>query len=94
MTDSDKQTSWSGFIFQDAFDILAENSEFRENEGSCVTFMRASAVLKSLPFPIISMKDTEGIPCLGDKVKCIIEVREKWNVLHLQIGEGKTEETT
>lgn len=56
--------------------------------------MRASAVLKSLPFPIISMKDMEGIPCLGDKVKCIIEVREKWNVLHLQIGEGKTEETT
>lgn len=56
--------------------------------------MRASAVLKSLPFPIVSMKDTEGIPCLGDKVKCIIEVREKRNVLPLQTGEGKTEETT
>ncbi|KAK7805768.1 hypothetical protein U0070_024059 [Myodes glareolus] len=60
-------------VFTDAFDILAENSEFRENEGSCAAFMRASAVLKSLPFPIISMKDTEGIPCLGDKMKCIIE---------------------
>ncbi|EGV99261.1 DNA nucleotidylexotransferase [Cricetulus griseus] len=57
----------------DAFDILAENYEFRENEGSCVAFMRAAAVLRSLPFPIISVKDTEGIPCLGDKVKCIIE---------------------
>ncbi|KAL6083459.1 hypothetical protein STEG23_033291 [Scotinomys teguina] len=57
----------------DAFDILAENYEFRENEGCCVVFMRAAAVLKSLPFPIITMKDTEGIPCLGDKVKCIIE---------------------
>ncbi|CAO2585462.1 DNA nucleotidylexotransferase [Lemmus lemmus] len=59
-------------VFTDAFDILAENYEFRENEG-CVAFMRASAVLKSLPFPIISIKDTEGIPCLGDKVKCVIE---------------------
>ncbi|KAH0504582.1 DNA nucleotidylexotransferase [Microtus ochrogaster] len=57
----------------DAFDILAENYEFRENEGCYVALMRASAVLKSLPFPIVSMKDTEGIPCLGDKVKCIIE---------------------
>uniref|UniRef100_A0A0D9R168 DNA nucleotidylexotransferase n=1 Tax=Chlorocebus sabaeus TaxID=60711 RepID=A0A0D9R168_CHLSB len=60
-------------IFTDAFDILAENCEFRENEDSCVTFMRAASVLKSLPFTIISMKDTEGIPCLGSKVKCIIE---------------------
>ncbi|XP_007938195.2 DNA nucleotidylexotransferase [Orycteropus afer afer] len=60
-------------IFTDAFEILAENCEFRENEGSYVTFMRAASVLKSLPFTIISMKDTEGIPCLGDKIKCIIE---------------------
>nr|XP_042141446.1 DNA nucleotidylexotransferase [Peromyscus maniculatus bairdii] len=60
-------------VFTDAFDILAENYEFRENEGCYVAFMRAAAVLKSLPFPIITMKDTEGIPCLGDKVKCIIE---------------------
>uniref|UniRef100_A0A8C5LFF5 DNA nucleotidylexotransferase n=1 Tax=Jaculus jaculus TaxID=51337 RepID=A0A8C5LFF5_JACJA len=57
----------------DAFDILAENCEFRENEASCVEFMRAASVLKSLPFPIISVKDTEGIPWLGGKVKCVIE---------------------
>ncbi|XP_032985977.1 DNA nucleotidylexotransferase isoform X2 [Rhinolophus ferrumequinum] len=60
-------------IFTDAFEVLAENYEFRENEGCCLAFMRAASVLKSLPFTIISMKDTEGIPCLGDKVKCIIE---------------------
>ncbi|XDB65032.1 hypothetical protein ABFV05_018648 [Capra hircus] len=60
-------------VFTDAFEILAENSEFKENEVSYVTFMRAASVLKSLPFTIISMRDTEGIPCLGDKVKCIIE---------------------
>ncbi|XP_060245350.1 DNA nucleotidylexotransferase isoform X2 [Meriones unguiculatus] len=60
-------------VFTDAFEILAENYEFRENEGSCLTFMRAASVLKSLPFPITSMRDTEGIPCLGEKVKCVIE---------------------
>ncbi|KAK2501400.1 hypothetical protein MC885_014278 [Smutsia gigantea] len=60
-------------IFTDAFEILAENYEFRENEGSCLAFMRAASVLKSLPFTIISMKDTEGIPCLEDKVKYVIE---------------------
>ncbi|XP_055447635.1 DNA nucleotidylexotransferase isoform X1 [Psammomys obesus] len=60
-------------VFTDAFEILAENYEFRENEGSCLAFMRAASVLKSLPFPVTSMRDTEGIPCLGDKVKCVIE---------------------
>ncbi|XP_049712035.1 DNA nucleotidylexotransferase isoform X1 [Elephas maximus indicus] len=60
-------------IFTDAFEILAENCEFRENEGSYVVFMRAASVLKSLPFTIISMKDTQGIPCLEDKAKCVIE---------------------
>nr|XP_012295042.1 DNA nucleotidylexotransferase isoform X1 [Aotus nancymaae] len=70
-----RRTTLNNFnqIFTDAFDILAENCEFRENEDSCLTFMRAASVLKSLPFTIISMKDTEGIPCLGSKVKGIIE---------------------
>lgn len=76
----------SGFILQDAFDILAENCEFRENEVSCVIFMRAASVLKSLPFTIVSMKDTEGIPCLGDKVKSIIEVRVGCDLSCLLIG--------
>ena len=48
--------------------------------------MRAASVLKSLPFTIISMKDTEGIPCLGDKVKCIIEVRVKGDSFQLLTG--------
>ncbi|XP_007117960.2 DNA nucleotidylexotransferase [Physeter macrocephalus] len=60
-------------IFTDAFEVLAENYEFKENEICCLEFMRAASVLKSLPFTIISMKDTEGIPCLGNKVKCVIE---------------------
>ncbi|XP_062959328.1 DNA nucleotidylexotransferase [Cynocephalus volans] len=60
-------------MFTDAFEILAENYEFRENEDSYLAFKRAASVLKSLPFTIISMRDTEGIPCLGDNVKCVIE---------------------
>ncbi|XP_065750390.1 DNA nucleotidylexotransferase [Phocoena phocoena] len=60
-------------IFTDAFEVLAENYEFKENEVSCLEFTRAASVLKSLPFTIISMRDTEGIPCLGDRVKCVIE---------------------
>ena len=65
---------------------MAENSEFKENEVSYVTFMRAASVLKSLPFTIISMKDTQGIPCLGDKVKCVIEVRVKGDSFQLLLG--------
>ncbi|KAM4034385.1 DNA nucleotidylexotransferase [Anomaloglossus baeobatrachus] len=60
-------------IFTDAFDILAENYEFWENKGSRVKFMRASAILKSLQSPIISIKDLEGLPLLGDEMKYIIE---------------------
>ncbi|XP_029788170.1 DNA nucleotidylexotransferase [Suricata suricatta] len=70
-----RRTTLNNFnhIFTDAFEVLAENYEFRENEVYCLAFMRAASVLKSLPFTIISMKDTEGIPCLEDKVKCVIE---------------------
>ncbi|ELW49303.1 DNA nucleotidylexotransferase [Tupaia chinensis] len=60
-------------VFTDAFETLAENYEFRENEDSSVIFLRAASVLRSLPFTITSMRDTEGLPCLGDKVKCVIE---------------------
>ncbi|XP_014641089.1 PREDICTED: DNA nucleotidylexotransferase isoform X1 [Ceratotherium simum simum] len=60
-------------VFTDAFEVLAENYEFRENESFYLAFMRAASVLKSLPFTIISMKDIEGIPCLEDKARCVIE---------------------
>ncbi|XP_059585982.1 DNA nucleotidylexotransferase isoform X7 [Alligator mississippiensis] len=57
----------------DAFEILAENCEFRENKLGCLEFLRAVSVLKFLPFPIVKMKNIEGLPCMGDKVKCVIE---------------------
>uniref|UniRef100_F6VL88 DNA nucleotidylexotransferase n=1 Tax=Ornithorhynchus anatinus TaxID=9258 RepID=F6VL88_ORNAN len=59
--------------FTDAFEILAKDFEFRENEGICLAFMRAISVLKCLPFTIVRMKDIEGVPWLGDQVKSIIE---------------------
>ncbi|XP_054839580.1 DNA nucleotidylexotransferase [Eublepharis macularius] len=57
----------------DAFEILAENYEFRENEGPCLAFRRAASVLKSLPFTIVKAKDIEGLPWMGEQVKEVIE---------------------
>nr|DBA15102.1 TPA: hypothetical protein GDO54_004359 [Pyxicephalus adspersus] len=60
-------------IFTDAFDIMAENYEFWESKGPRVAYQRASAVLKSLPFPIVTMKDVEDLPHLREEMKYIIE---------------------
>uniref|UniRef100_A0A8C3RLS1 DNA nucleotidylexotransferase n=1 Tax=Chelydra serpentina TaxID=8475 RepID=A0A8C3RLS1_CHESE len=59
--------------FTDAFEILAENYEFRENEVPCLAFMRAASVLKCLPFTIVRMGDLEGLPCLGGEIRNVIE---------------------
>ncbi|NWX40911.1 TDT nucleotidylexotransferase, partial [Steatornis caripensis] len=59
--------------FTDAFEIMAENYEFKENEILCVEFLRAASVLKFLPFPVIRMKDIQGLPCMGDRVRDVIE---------------------
>uniref|UniRef100_F6UMV3 DNA nucleotidylexotransferase n=1 Tax=Monodelphis domestica TaxID=13616 RepID=F6UMV3_MONDO len=59
--------------FTDAFEILAKNYEFKENDDTCLTFMRAISVLKCLPFEVVSLKDTEGLPWIGDEVKGIME---------------------
>uniref|UniRef100_A0A4W4EML5 DNA-directed DNA/RNA polymerase mu n=1 Tax=Electrophorus electricus TaxID=8005 RepID=A0A4W4EML5_ELEEL len=44
-----------------------------DNKGACVGFRRAASVLKSLPKPLRCLKDMEGLPCLGDDTKAIIE---------------------
>uniref|UniRef100_A0A8B9G0C5 DNA nucleotidylexotransferase n=1 Tax=Amazona collaria TaxID=241587 RepID=A0A8B9G0C5_9PSIT len=59
--------------FTDAFEIMAENYEFKENEIFSLEFLRAASVLKFLPFPVIRMKDIQGLPCMGDRVKDVIE---------------------
>ncbi|NXJ69838.1 TDT nucleotidylexotransferase, partial [Rostratula benghalensis] len=59
--------------FTDAFEIIAENYEFKENEIFCLEFLRAASVLKFLPFPVTRMKDIQGLPCMGDRVRDVIE---------------------
>ncbi|XP_074855675.1 DNA nucleotidylexotransferase [Carettochelys insculpta] len=59
--------------FTDAFEILAENYEFRENGVPCLAFMRAASVLKCLPFTIVRMQDLGGLPCMGDEIRAVIE---------------------
>nr|XP_030132022.3 DNA nucleotidylexotransferase isoform X6 [Taeniopygia guttata] len=59
--------------FTDAFEVMAENYEFKENEIFSLEFLRAASLLKSLPFSVTSMKDIQGLPCVGDQVRDIIE---------------------
>ncbi|NXA34558.1 TDT nucleotidylexotransferase, partial [Eudromia elegans] len=59
--------------FTDAFEIMAENYEFKENEIFSLEFLRAASVLKCLPFPVVRMRDVQGLPCMGDQVRDIIE---------------------
>ncbi|NXE72865.1 TDT nucleotidylexotransferase, partial [Cochlearius cochlearius] len=59
--------------FTDALEIMAENYEFKENEIFCLEFLRAASVLKFLPFAVTRMKDIQGLPCMGDRVRDVIE---------------------
>ncbi|CAN0176005.1 unnamed protein product [Bubo scandiacus] len=59
--------------FTDAFEIMAENYEFKENEIFCLEFLRAASVLRFLPFTVTRMKDVQGLPCMGDRVRDVIE---------------------
>ncbi|KAF7247366.1 DNA nucleotidylexotransferase [Varanus komodoensis] len=58
---------------RDAFEVLAENYEFRENEVSCLAFRRAASVLKYLPFTIVRVNDIEGLPWIGEQIKEVVE---------------------
>ncbi|XP_066549180.1 DNA nucleotidylexotransferase [Amia ocellicauda] len=60
-------------VFTDAFEILAENYEFSESEGPCLAFLRAASLLKSLPHTVRCLGDLQGLPCLGDQTKAVIE---------------------
>ncbi|KAL0964281.1 hypothetical protein UPYG_G00321690 [Umbra pygmaea] len=60
-------------MFTDALEVLAESSEFCENEGPCLAFLRSVSVLKSLSFAVGSLKATQGLPCLGEHTKAVME---------------------
>ncbi|KAF5902107.1 DNA nucleotidylexotransferase isoform X1, partial [Clarias magur] len=57
----------------DALEVLAENYEFIESVGPCLGFRRAASVLKSLPAPLRSINDAEGVPCLGSETLAVIQ---------------------
>ncbi|NWV01352.1 TDT nucleotidylexotransferase, partial [Upupa epops] len=59
--------------FTDALEIMAENYVFKENELFCLEFLQAASVLKCLPFPVTRMKDIQGLPCMRDQVRDVIE---------------------
>ncbi|XP_069719971.1 DNA nucleotidylexotransferase isoform X4 [Phaenicophaeus curvirostris] len=61
------------YRLMDALEIMAENYEFKENEIFCLEFLRTASVLKFLPFPVTRMKDIQGLPCMGDRVRDVIE---------------------
>ncbi|XP_026165528.1 DNA nucleotidylexotransferase [Mastacembelus armatus] len=60
-------------IFTDAFEVLAESYEFSELEGPCLAFRRAASVLKSLPMAVPCLAATQGLPCLGEHTKAVME---------------------
>nr|XP_061794354.1 DNA nucleotidylexotransferase-like [Nerophis lumbriciformis] len=60
-------------IFTDAFEILAENYEFNDLKSSCIAFRRAASVLKSLPWTVECIGATQGLPCLREHTKAVME---------------------
>ncbi|XP_066535734.1 DNA nucleotidylexotransferase [Hoplias malabaricus] len=60
-------------LLTDALEVLAEICEFNDNKGRCLGFRRAASVLKSLPTPLRRLQDAEGLPCLGEESKAVIE---------------------
>uniref|UniRef100_A0A665UFX9 DNA-directed DNA/RNA polymerase mu n=1 Tax=Echeneis naucrates TaxID=173247 RepID=A0A665UFX9_ECHNA len=60
----------------DALEVLAEYYEFKEIEGPCLAFRRATSVLKSLPFVVQCLRDLRDLPCLGEHTKAIMEILE------------------
>ncbi|XP_029025053.1 DNA-directed DNA/RNA polymerase mu [Betta splendens] len=59
-------------VFTDALTLLAENAEMEDEDGRGVAFRRAAAVLKALPKAVTSMKQLNGLPCLGDHCQRVI----------------------
>uniref|UniRef100_A0A8C7UZA0 DNA-directed DNA/RNA polymerase mu n=1 Tax=Oncorhynchus mykiss TaxID=8022 RepID=A0A8C7UZA0_ONCMY len=52
---------------------LAESSEFNESKGPCLAFRQAASVLKSLPSAVHCLKAIQGLPCLGEHTKAVME---------------------
>uniref|UniRef100_A0A8C7DBF3 DNA nucleotidylexotransferase n=1 Tax=Oncorhynchus kisutch TaxID=8019 RepID=A0A8C7DBF3_ONCKI len=60
-------------IFTDVMEELAESSEFNESKGPCLAFRQAASVLKSLPSAVHCLEAIQGLPCLGEHTKAVME---------------------
>ncbi|XP_078449356.1 DNA-directed DNA/RNA polymerase mu-like isoform X1 [Lampetra planeri] len=59
--------------FTDALQTLAENARFGESDGRALAFTRAACVLKSLPSPLSSVRDLDGLPGVGEHSRAVIK---------------------
>ncbi|KAK7834421.1 hypothetical protein U0070_017607 [Myodes glareolus] len=57
----------------EALETLAEAAGFEGNEGRFLSFCRAASVLKSLPWPVTSMSQLQGLPHLGGHSSRVIQ---------------------
>ncbi|XP_032807937.1 DNA-directed DNA/RNA polymerase mu-like isoform X4 [Petromyzon marinus] len=60
-------------ILQDALQTLAENARFGDSDGRALAFTRAACVLKSLPSPLSSVRDLDGLPGVGEHSRAVIK---------------------
>ncbi|CAO2640506.1 DNA-directed DNA/RNA polymerase mu [Lemmus lemmus] len=57
----------------EALETLAEAAGFEGSEGRLLSFCRAASVLKSLPWPVTSMSQLQGLPHLGGHSSRVIQ---------------------
>ncbi|XP_063047824.1 DNA nucleotidylexotransferase-like [Engraulis encrasicolus] len=60
-------------IFTDAFEVLAEHSDFSGSSGPALAFKRAASVLRSLSSALHCLGDTRDLPCLGEQSRAVME---------------------
>lgn len=66
---------------QEALETLAEAAGFEGNQGRLLSFSRAASVLKSLPCPVTSLSQLQGLPLFGEHSSRVIQVgacRTEW----------------
>ncbi|XP_036057536.1 DNA-directed DNA/RNA polymerase mu isoform X1 [Onychomys torridus] len=57
----------------EALETLAEAAGFEGNEGRLLSFSRAASVLKSLPCPVTSLSQLQGLPLFGEHSSRVIQ---------------------
>ncbi|XP_027243994.1 DNA-directed DNA/RNA polymerase mu isoform X1 [Cricetulus griseus] len=60
-------------ILSEALETLAEAAGFEGNEGRLLSFYRAASVLKSLPCPVTSLSQLQGLPHFGEHSSRVIQ---------------------